>query len=83
MLVAELDAKRYRWGDVYLVTTRQGGGGTFNGDGSRIAFLSTPPGRMNNEIYVVDVSGENEERITQSRVNHSQLTWQPVSDPAD
>ena len=66
-----------RWGDAHLVTTRTPSSVTLSPDAAHVAFSSVPPGKRNQEVYVVEVSTGEEWRVTRSRVNHHELAWQP------
>jgi len=48
---------------------------TWNNDGSRVAFISTPSGRSNSEVYVMDSDGRNQICITHTNYNHMHLDW--------
>ncbi|MFQ6041979.1 MAG: TolB family protein [Candidatus Poribacteria bacterium] len=48
---------------------------TWNGDGTRVAFASKPPGRSNSEVYIMDADGSNLNRITHTNYNHLYLDW--------
>ncbi|MAF12688.1 hypothetical protein CMK11_19740 [Candidatus Poribacteria bacterium] len=84
LAVAELD--KDRWGDVRALSTRRvlhasrRGAGTFNADGTRVVFSSSPAGKRNHELFVIDVTGENERRITSSAADLQEPRWRPVFD---
>jgi len=48
---------------------------TWNGDGTRIAFVSRQPGRSNSDVYVMDADGSNQVCITYTNYNHMHLDW--------
>jgi Tol biopolymer transport system component len=82
LAVAELD--KDRWGDVHALSTRRvlragrRGAGTFNAAGTRVVFSAAPAGKRNHELFVVDVTGENEQRITGSAADLQEPRWRPV-----
>ncbi len=65
------------WGDVRLVTTRGAAWVTMSADAGHVAFVATPPGYRNREIYVVDTAKGDDRRVTHSRIHHTELAWQP------
>jgi Tol biopolymer transport system component len=48
---------------------------TWSPDGARIVFVSTATD--SSEIYVMDWTGENVQRLTESNVEHAQPVWSP------
>jgi len=46
-------------------------------DGRKIAFVSSQPGRVNFNIYIMDADGSNAKKLTTSPAQESDPTWSP------
>lgn len=67
-----------QWSEMFRVTTRSVRNAVLNTHATRVAFTSVPGGKSNAEIFIVDVTGENEIQLTNSAVDHLDLDWQAV-----
>lgn len=73
--ICSVEVKKDKLANMAKLSMIRGGDATWNGDGTRVAFVSRPPGWSNSEIYIMNSDGSNQTRITFTNYNYMHLDW--------